>query len=96
MWIVTKYKKRGDDALVDEYPLRARLSTLKRLFDAPGDEALALSYPIREAQRPRIEELLGAELDFRKYDYFLESVAPVASLANGRGHTPAASRRVRG
>ena len=85
MWIVTKYKKRGDDALVEEYPLRgARLSTLKRLFGAPGDEALALSYPIGEAHRSRMEELLGAELDTRRYDYFLESVAPITGRAAGR------------
>ena len=45
MWIVTKYRKRGDDSLVEEYPLKgARASELRRIFDADGDDNIALSY----------------------------------------------------
>lgn len=92
MWIITQYRKRGDEDLVAEYPLsRPKIAILRELFANHDDESVVLSYPVTAPEQRRyVEDLIGKKIDRARYDYFLESYArsPIRQRSSANGARP--------
>jgi hypothetical protein len=74
--VLTRYSKRTE-ALLDELTLPdINLEELEQLFGpSPDDRWFVLCYAVSDAQRPFIEQVTGARLDFKRFVYFVETYA---------------------
>lgn len=69
---IAYYKKDGDE-FVGEYEINIDLDIIRSMWSAYEDDPLYyMIYPVQEAQKATVEKLLGKDLEFEKYDYFLE------------------------
>lgn len=70
---VIAYYEKGRDKFIDEYVIEIDSSMLSTIWTAYEDDPFYYKiYSVGEAEREKIEKILGKKLDFEKYDYFLE------------------------
>lgn len=69
---IAYYEKKGEK-FINEYVIDIDLDTLRELWETYTDDPMYyMIYPVSEAQKERIERILGQQLDFENYDYYLE------------------------
>lgn len=67
------YYERFGEKFIGEYVLDIDLKTIQSLWSPHENDPLYyMIYSVTMKQKKKIEELIGQQLDFENYEYFLE------------------------
>lgn len=69
------YEKEGDQFVGASILKGINLAELRKLFNLPPKDPMTYIYPVREIHVSFLQKFLNVEIELKKYDYFIESVA---------------------